>query len=81
MSCTNVHKANLKSQLSIFDIGSFARACPRLNDPHERFDMDALERPTRMILHGRPHDRNKVTGESQANELHEHKQSHPRVTT
>jgi len=25
MSCTKVHKANLGSQLSIFDMGSFAR--------------------------------------------------------
>jgi len=32
MSCTNVHKANLGSQLSIFGMGSFARAHPRLND-------------------------------------------------
>jgi hypothetical protein len=32
MSCTNVHKANLGSQLSIFDTGSFARARPRPNE-------------------------------------------------
>jgi len=31
-SCTNIHKANLGSQLSIFDTGSFTRARPRLND-------------------------------------------------
>ena len=42
-SCTNVHKANLGSQLSIFDIGSFTWAClskneltrTPLNDPLE----------------------------------------------
>jgi len=68
---TNVHKANLGSQLSIFDTGSFARAPPRPNNPPERVDMDALKRPARMILHGRPHDRNEGTRESRANELHE----------
>jgi len=31
MSCTKVHKANLGSQLSIFDTGSFARTT-RLNE-------------------------------------------------
>jgi len=31
-SYTNVHKANLVSQLSIFDTGLFAWARPRLND-------------------------------------------------
>jgi len=36
-SCTNVHKANLGSQLSIFDTGSFAPACPRPNDPPNEF--------------------------------------------
>jgi hypothetical protein len=36
MSCMNVHKANLGSQLSIFDTGSFARARPRPNDLPER---------------------------------------------
>ena len=41
-SCTNVHKANLGSQLSIFDTGSFAQARPRLNDP------------ARTSSHGRP---------------------------
>jgi len=47
-SCTNVHKTNLGSQLSIFDMGSFARTT-RLNeltqtpsnDPTERFYMGA----------------------------------------
>jgi len=29
MSCTNVHKANLGSQLSVFDTGSFVRERPR----------------------------------------------------
>jgi hypothetical protein len=43
-SCTNVHKANLGSQLSIFDTGSFARVRP--NDPPER--------PARTSSHGRP---------------------------
>jgi hypothetical protein len=42
-SCTNMHKAILGSQLSIFDMGSFARARPRLNDPPERVHMDALK--------------------------------------
>jgi hypothetical protein len=48
-SCTNVHKANLGSQLSIFHTGCFARAGPRpneftrvpSNDPPERFCMGA----------------------------------------
>jgi len=31
-SCTNVHKANLGSQLSIFDTGLFARARPHPNE-------------------------------------------------
>jgi len=47
MSCTNVHKAKLWSQLSIFNMGSFARAHPRPNeltrtpssDPPEQFYM------------------------------------------
>jgi hypothetical protein len=74
-SCTNVHKANLGSQLSIFDTGSFARA-------------NALARTTRTSSHGRPqttilrpNDRNEATRESRANELHERAQSQPRVTT
>jgi len=41
-SYTNMHKANLGSQLSIFGTGSFARARPRLNDPPERVDIDAI---------------------------------------
>ena len=45
-SCTNVHKANLGSQLSIFDTGSFAQARPRLNDPPERVHTGALKRPS-----------------------------------
>jgi len=43
-SCMNVHKANLGSQLSIFDKGSFARTT-RPNDPPERVDTDTLKRP------------------------------------
>jgi len=43
MSYTNVHKANLGSQLSIFYMGSFTRVCPSPNDPPERVDMDALK--------------------------------------
>jgi len=43
-SCTNVHKANLGSQLSSFDTGSFDWVRPRPNDPPERVDMDALKR-------------------------------------
>ena len=35
MSCTNVHKANLGSQLSNSEMGSFAWARPRPNDPSE----------------------------------------------
>ena len=46
-SCTNVHKANLGSQLSIFDTGSSARARPRPNDPPERVHTGALKRPAR----------------------------------
>ena len=80
-SYTNEHKAILGSQLSIFYTGSFAQACPRLNDPPERVDTDALKRLDRTILHGRPHDRNEATRESQENELHERAQSQPRVTT
>jgi len=77
----NMHKANLGSQLSIFYMGSFTRARPHPNDPPEQFDMDALKRPARMILHGRPHDQNEGTRESRANELHERAKSQPRVTT
>jgi len=43
MSCTNMHKANLGSQLSIFDMVLFARACPLLNDLPEQVDTDALK--------------------------------------
>jgi hypothetical protein len=46
-SCTNVHKANLGSQLSIFDTGSSARARPRPNDQPERVHTGALKRPAR----------------------------------
>jgi len=81
MSCMNVQKTNLGSQLSIFDTGSFAQARPRSNDPLERVDTDALKRPARTILHVRSHDRNGATRESWANELHECAQSQPRVTT
>jgi len=42
-SYTNMHKANLRSQLSIFDMVSFTRARPRSNDPPERVDTDALK--------------------------------------
>ena len=35
MSCTNVHKDNLGSQLSNSETGSFSRGPPRLNDPPE----------------------------------------------
>jgi len=80
-SCTNMHKANLRSQISIFYMGLFTRARHRPNDPPERVDMDALKRPTRTILHRRPQDRNEGTRESWANELHERAQSQPRVTT
>jgi hypothetical protein len=73
-SCTNVHKANLGSQLSIFDTGSFARARPRPNDPPERVHTGALKRPARTTqnervhkgelkrpaAHGRPNDRNEA---------------------
>jgi hypothetical protein len=46
-SCTSVHKANLGSQLSIFDTGSSARARPRPNDPPERVHAGAIKRPAR----------------------------------
>jgi hypothetical protein len=82
----NVHKANLGSQLSIFDTGLFARARPRPNDLPERVHTDALKRPARTSSHGRPqttrpNDRNEATRESWENKLHEHAQSQPRVTT
>jgi len=41
----NMHKANLGSQLSIFDMGAFTQACPHTNDPPEQVDTDALKRP------------------------------------
>jgi len=55
MSCMNVHKANLRSQLSIFDTGSFTWAHPCLNvftwmpsnDPLERFYMGACTTETK----------------------------------
>jgi hypothetical protein len=53
-SCTSVHKANLGSQLSIFDTGSSARARPRPNDPPERVHPGALKRPARTSSPGRP---------------------------
>jgi hypothetical protein len=74
-SCTSVHKANLGSQLSIFDTGSSARARPRPNDPPERVHKAGRPQTTR------PNDRNEATRESRANELHERAQSQPRVTT
>ena len=51
-SCTNVHRANLGSQLSIFDTGSFTRARPHPDDPPERVDKDALKRPNRTQRQG-----------------------------
>jgi len=69
-SCTNMQKANLGSQLSIFDMGSFARACPCLNNLPERVHTEALKWPAQTNLHGHPHDRNEATRESQANKLH-----------
>jgi len=80
MSYMSVHKANLGSQLSIFDTGSFARVCHCLKDPPEQDDTDALKRLARTILHGCPHDPNKPTREIQENELHERAQRQPRVT-
>jgi len=47
MSCTNMHKANLRSQHSIFDTGSFARSRPCLNDSPERVETDTLKLPAR----------------------------------
>jgi len=66
-SCMNVHKANLGSQLSTFDMGSFAHTLPHPNDPPKRVDSDALKRPARNILHMRPHDQNEATKESWVN--------------
>ena len=43
MTYMNVHKANLGSQLTIFDMGSFSWLRPRLNDPLERAEMDTLK--------------------------------------
>jgi hypothetical protein len=56
-SCTNVHKANLGSQLSIFDTGSFARARPRPNDPPERVHTGALKRPARTTMKPKTNDK------------------------
>ena len=80
-SCTNVHKANLGSQLSIFDTSSFTRVCPRPNNSPKRVDTNALKQPDRTILHRCLHDQNKATRDSRANELHECAQSQPWVTT
>jgi len=44
MSCKNMHKANLGSQLRIFDMGSFARGRPRPNEPTRTPSNDPLER-------------------------------------
>jgi hypothetical protein len=90
-SCTNVYKSTLGSQLSIFVMGSFTLARPRLtrpneltrtplNDPPERIDSDALKRPTRTSSHGCPNNRNEGTRESRANELHGRAQSQFQVT-
>jgi hypothetical protein len=73
-SCTNVHKANLGSQLSIFYTAlarttrpnEFTRAPS--NDPPERVHTGALKLPARTVLHGRPNDRNEPTRESRAND-------------
>ena len=43
MSCMNLHKGNLRSQLSIIYIGSFTQTCPHPNDLPEQVDMDALK--------------------------------------
>ena len=80
MSSMNVHKDNLGSQFSIFDMGSFVWARPHPDDVPKRVDIDALKQPARTILHGFLHDRNKVTRESRENELHEREQSQPWVT-
>ena len=55
MSYTNVHKAHYSSQLSIFHIGSCARARLTLNDLTEWVYMDALTQPARTSLHRCPH--------------------------
>jgi len=81
ISCTNMHKSNLGSQLSIFYKGSFTRVPPHPIDPPEIDDTYSLKQPNQMILHGRPHNRNEGTRESQENKLHECAQSQPRVTT
>jgi hypothetical protein len=74
-SCTNVHKANLGSQHSIFDMGSFTRERPHPNDLQQERVHTTRPQMTR------PNDRNETTRESWANELHERAQSQPRVTT
>jgi len=59
MSCTNMHKANLRSQFNIFNTGLFAWEHPRLNeltwmpsnDPLKRFYMGT--RTTKMKPQGR----------------------------
>ena len=61
-SCTNMHKSKIRSQLRIFDTGSFSRARPHPKNSPKRVDTDALKRPARMILHGRLHDRTKGQG-------------------
>ena len=43
--------------------------------------MDALKQLARTILHGGTHDPNELTRESPADELQEHAQGQPRVTT
>jgi hypothetical protein len=45
-SCTNVHKANLESQLSIFSYGLIRPGAPS-TERLERVHMDALKRPAR----------------------------------
>jgi hypothetical protein len=55
MSCTNVHKANLGSQLSIFDTGSFARARPRPNSKTTR--PNDRNEPTRESRANELHER------------------------
>jgi hypothetical protein len=70
-----------------------ARACTKPTSGHNlafliraRSPGRALARPARTSSRGcpqttRPNDRNEATRESRANELHEHAQSQPRVTT
>jgi hypothetical protein len=73
-SCTNVHKANLGSQLSIFYTALARTTRPNeftlasSNDPPERVHTGALKLPARTVLHGRPNDRNEPTRESRAND-------------